>query len=205
LGVLEQVLAMKRETLATIVSMAVSLTALTLVVLHASFRNLGIDITTVSLLAIAALPWLGSILKSIELPGVLKIEYQQLVKIGEEAAKAKLLAPPPKVKPTYVTLAREDPNLALAALRLEIEKRLRLAAQKRGLAVDLLSVGPLLRQLQDLGMITEDEHRVLGDLLSLLNRAVHGADVDSKAADWAVNVGSQLLAALDQRWGLKPD
>ncbi len=195
---------MKRETLATVVVTVVSLTAFAFALLHALFRNLGIDITTVSLLAIAALPWLGSILKSIELPGV-KIEYQQLVKIGEEAAKAKLLAPPPKVKPSYVALASEDPNLALAGLRLEIEKRLRLEAQKRGLAVDLLSVGPLLRQLQDRGVITEDEHRVLGDLLSLLNRAVHGAEVDPKATNWAIDVGSQLLAALDQRWGPSAD
>jgi hypothetical protein len=196
-------LGMKRETVATVVLTAVSLTALTFVVLHALFRNLGIDSTTALLLGLAALPWLGSILKSIELPGGVKIEY--LEKIQEDAAKANLLAPSPEEKPIYMGLARDDPNLLLANLRLEIEKRLRHVAQKQGLAVDQLSVGPLLRRLQDLGMITEDEHRVLGNLLSLLNRAVHGAEVDSKAADWAIDIGSQLLAALDQRWGFTAD
>jgi hypothetical protein len=198
-------LGMKRETLATVVLTAVSFTALAFAVLHALFRILEIDITTVLLLGLAVLPWLGSILKSIEIPGGVKIEYQRFEKIQEDAAKANLLAPSPEVKPKYEGLARDDPNLLLANLRLEIEKRLRRVAQKQGLAVDQLSIGPLLRQLQDLGMITEDEHRVLGDLLSLLNRAVHGAEVDSKAADWAIDIGSQLLAALDQRWGFTAD
>jgi hypothetical protein len=166
---------------------------------------LGIDSTTVLLLAIAALPWLGSIFKSVELPGGLKVEYRDLVKVGEEAAKANLLATPPKEKPAFLALAPADPNLALAGLRIEIERRLRMMAGKEGLEADRLSVGPLLRQLQDHGIINEQEHRVLGDLLPLLNRAVHGADVDAKAADWAIDVGSQLLAALDQRWGFKPD
>jgi len=40
---------------------------------------------------------------------------------------------------------------------------------------------------------------VLSDMIGLLNAAVHGAEVDSKAADWAMEVGPRLLKALDER------
>jgi hypothetical protein len=37
------------------------------------------------------------------------------------------------------------------------------------------------------------------DMIGLLNSAVHGAIVDQNTANWAVNVGPELLASLDKR------
>ncbi len=36
-------------------------------------------------------------------------------------------------------------------------------------------------------------------MISLLNEAVHGAKVDKKALDWAMEVGPRILKALDKR------
>ena len=52
--------------------------AIILAVLHILFPTLGIDATTIALLAIGALPWIIPMLKSVELPGGIKIELRDL-------------------------------------------------------------------------------------------------------------------------------
>ena len=47
--------------------------------------------------------------------------------------------------------------------------------------------------------MTEHERSVLADMVGLLNNAVHGAKVDHRAASRAIDVGSRLLKALDER------
>lgn len=110
---------------------------------------MGIDLTTLLLLVIAALPWLAPIFKSLELPGGLKVEFQELEKAKEEASRAGLLAKPAENKrePAYLLVAQEDPNLALAGLRIEIERRLAAIARVKGLEDRRYSIGQLLRQL----------------------------------------------------------
>ncbi len=48
-------------------------------------------------------------------------------------------------------------------------------------------------------ILSKQEYSVLGDMIGLLNSAVHGAEVDSKATDWALDVGPRLLKALEER------
>lgn len=43
------------------------------------------------------------------------------------------------------------------------------------------------------------ERAVIADLIVLLNKAVHGAEVDNKAAQWAIETGPRILRALDQK------
>lgn len=40
---------------------------------------------------------------------------------------------------------------------------------------------------------------MLADMMGLLNGAVHGAKIDSRAADWAMDVGPRLPASLDKK------
>jgi hypothetical protein len=151
----------------------------------------------------AALPLLSPVLKSIELPGGLKIELQDLEKARTEANRAGLLAPAGSEAkaPAYSfqLVAERDPNLALAGLRIEIEKRLGQLALSRQLEVGKASVGQLLRLLDGHGLLTSQERMVLADLIGLLNGAVHGATVDERAAQWAMDVGPRLLGALDAK------
>jgi hypothetical protein len=189
-------------------SLTFSVIMIVIAVVHMTYPSLAIDATFVTLLVIATLPWLAPILeslrpilKSLELPGV-RIEFAELEKAKEEADQVGLLVQPEPTtpQPAYLSVAEADPNLALAGLRIEIERRLRAMAQAKGVQnVDHQSSGQLMLSLRRFNVLSSQEFNVLGELLGLLNRAVHGADVDRNAARWAIEVGPRLLAALDQR------
>jgi hypothetical protein len=80
---------MRRETIVAIVITAV---ALMIVILHNVFPQLKIDGITFGLLILAAVPWLAPLIKSIELPGIGKIELQELKRQAEEARGAAISA-----------------------------------------------------------------------------------------------------------------
>jgi hypothetical protein len=145
---------------------------------------------------------LAPLLKSIELPG-LKIELRELEKVGQDAKAVGLIAQPGSDEtahpPAYISIAESDPNLALAGLRIEIERRLIAMAKTTGKDVQRESAGQLMRFLHKEKLLSNAEFSTLQELLVLLNRAVHGAYVDSNAAHWAISVGPQITAALDER------
>ncbi|MGB5756312.1 MAG: hypothetical protein WBM50_05310, partial [Acidimicrobiales bacterium] len=58
-------------------SVGLSGAAVALAVLHVAFPDIEIDAVTVALLAIATVPWLAPLLKTIELPGGWKFELRQ--------------------------------------------------------------------------------------------------------------------------------
>jgi hypothetical protein len=178
----------------------ISVIAILLAVGHLIWPNAKIDAITIILIAIAVLPWLGSIFKSIELPGGVKVEYKDLEKAKEQAEKAGLLATPSskKEEPAYLAVAEHDPNLALAGLRIEIERRLQTLARANRIE-SKGGMGNLLRQLFKHEVLSSNEMGTLADMTVLLNSAVHGADVDQRAALWAFEIGPQLLAGLDER------
>ncbi len=62
-----------------------------------------------------------------------------------------------------------------------------------------MGIGQLLRDLTQREVLTNDEHSILADMVNMLNAAVHGAIVDRRSADWAIDVGSRLLTSLDER------
>src|SRR5215216_2964737 len=64
----------------------VSAGALLIALVHVIWPDIEIDAVTVVLLAVAAVPWLGPIFKSIELPGGWKFEYQ-VQQIREQVEK----------------------------------------------------------------------------------------------------------------------
>jgi hypothetical protein len=183
----------------------VTLVALALALGHLLWPSLAIDAITVMLVATAVVPWLAPLFKSLELPGGWKVEFQeQLRETVERAEQVGLLAPPaaplaPQIEYSFLRLADEDPNLALAGLRIEIEKRLVALAEKHGIEVRGRGVGQLLRLLSDRSILGHQERSILSDLTGLLNSAVHGATVDRKTAEWAMEIGPRLLHALDDR------
>lgn len=60
-------------------------------------------------------------------------------------------------------------------------------------------LGRLLRELSSKGVLTDDESAVLADLTHLLNSAVHGATVDPRATEWAMDVGPQLIQSFEEK------
>lgn len=180
---------------------AITTVALLVAMVHLIWPGLKIDSTTVVLLVVAVIPWLGSVFKSIEFPGGAKVEYPDLEKAGQSASRAGLLSVGTTLKegPSFIAVAEEDPNLALAGLRIEIEKRLRAIAARRGIDDRRISIGQLLRALASAGALSDEQRSVLSDLMGTLNMAVHGAEVSRQSAEWAIDVGPRLLASLDER------
>jgi hypothetical protein len=180
----------------------ITLLALVIAIVHLIWPGIRIDAITVTLIVVAVLPWLSSLFKSIELPGGLKIEYQELEQIEERARNAGLLTEEAtKTTENYAfqTVATTDPNLALAGLRIELEKRLIKLAESRDLKATRQGINTLLVDLNRRELIGGSERALLSDLAELLNSAVHGAVVEPSAAEWALDIGPQILRALDER------
>jgi len=187
------------------IQLLISSIAILLAIVHIVLPNLTVDLITVALLIIAIIPWLGSLFRVVELPGGIKVEYQELEKVTESAKRAGLLKTkstkslPMARKPVYQDIALEDPNLALAGLRIEIEKRLIEIANSHNIKTHKTSVGTLSRILKDQKILTDQEYSALSDMIVMLNSAVHGAVVERDAVKWALDTGNQILHALDEK------
>jgi hypothetical protein len=182
---------------------AISIGAAVVAIAHLLWPGVAIDGVTATLLLVVLLPWLQPLFKSLELPGGVKVEFQELESVARRAEAAGLLAAPssPEQAPKYsfLQVATTDPNLALAGLRIELERRLEHLARSRGANDAPSGIGNLLRYLNLRQLIGGAERAVLSDLVALLNAAVHGATVDSQAAEWALEIGPRILQALEER------
>jgi hypothetical protein len=156
------------------------------------------------LTVLALSPWLIKILKTLEMAGI-KVEFrEQLAQITERAEDAGLLSEPDQrlgTQETYESIYNSDPTLALAGLRIELERRLGELATVSGLkgGPPRRGVGQLIRILSDEGVLDRDEASVIADLLPLMNKAVHSEEYSQEAAGWAIRVGPELLAAIDRK------
>lgn len=185
-----------------ITKIAITVAALSIATIHIIWPELKIDTITLTLLLVAVVPWLAQVFKSLEFPGGWKIEFQQeLQKAKMRADEVGLLSGKIKSETPYSfqIVADEDPNLALAGLRIEIEKRLSQIAESYQIDSSRSSAGRLLIILGQKNLLSHQEQSVLSDMMGLLNRAVHGIKIDSRAADWAMDVGPRLLASLDEK------
>ena len=146
---------------------------------------------------------MAPLFKSLELPGGWKFEFQDLTNIQERAGEAGLLSEGDEMPEySYQLVADQDPNLALAGLRIEIENRLVKLAESADIDVRRSSVGRLMTVLNKKNLISFEEKSILADLVGTLNAAVHGANVDDRSADWAMEIGPKLLKTLDDK--IKP-
>ena len=181
----------------------VSLGALLLALSHIIWPLLAIDAITLALIIIAILPWLAPLVKSLELPGGWKVEFQELQKVASRAETAGLLAVEASQKEvdfSFQSIANSDPILALAGLRIEIEKRLSQLTKIHNLNQrHPMGVGQALRALAQAEVLTNEERSILSDMVNILNSAVHGGDVVPHVASWAIDIGPRLLTSLDER------
>lgn len=182
---------------------SISIIALVIAIVHSIWPGVTIDSITVAMVVVAIIPWLAPLMKSVELPGGTKIEFREFEKAQEKAEKVGLLSNEVETRKipdhTFLMVAEEDPKLALAGLRIEIEKRLRTIANRQGIPSQNKGVGQLLKLLSENNLLSNEERSVLLDMVGLLNGAVHGIDVDDRTAQWALDVGPRILKGLDER------
>jgi hypothetical protein len=110
---------------------------------HVILPSVKVDTATLALLALAVVPWLAPLIQSVELPGGIKVEMRDLREAERKAGAAGLLADQagPSKQYVFAEIAERDPNLALAGLRIEIERRLKHLGESQGLDVHMQAWG----------------------------------------------------------------
>jgi len=166
------------------------------IVFRLIWPNVKIDVIAFGLFVVAVLPWLSSILESAKFPGGWEVKFRDV----QRAASRVTAGAEPKftaaLEPAFVSIASQDPNLALVGLRIEIEKRLRQLAVKHGLA-DRLPLRQILNELRRKEILDPQVLQGLDELIIAGNNAAHGATVQDSIAQWAIDYGPNILATLD--------
>ena len=140
-----------------------------------------ISATTLGLVTIAALPWLLPYLqrsnlgiRKLKTPGGFEFEFSEFAKEAEEAGLLKTT----DKKYSFEEIYDRDPNLALAGLRIEIERRINTLSELAGLPQRRRSMGSAIRDLNKNGVFQGHEFSLLADLIPALNAAVHAQNLD---------------------------
>ena len=185
------------------IQISITIASIAIAAVHMIWPDLKIDAVTLTLVIVAVVPWLAPLFKSLELPGGLKFEFQELERVKQEIKAAGLIdgTPPEKASSyTFLDVAESNPELALAGLRIELEKSLRTLAEQQGLASERYrGVGFLMRDLHQKQVISDQEKAALADMIGTLNKAVHGQDLDHRATQWVIDIGPQILDSLNAR------
>lgn len=179
----------------------ISLIAVGVLILRIVYPQLNIDSITLGLIVVAILPWMSDLIESAKFPGGWEVRFRDLQAAGEKitarvAPRAEKLEEPNLPRPTFVTIAENDPNLALVGMRIEIERRLReYASQHQLTATGRLT--SLLKELAQKQVLPRETIRGLEVLIQAGNEAAHGAVVPPDVAGWAIETGPEVLLALD--------
>ena len=183
-----------------------SMIAILAIIARMLWPEIKIDSITLVLIVLALLPWFSEIIESAKLPGGWEIKFRDMQKAAEKvveqgsaqsSSKEAKAASSETIEPAFLHIAERDPNLALAGLRIEIEKRLRLLARYFQIP-DQLSLTQTLRELQKREILTANALGGLQELISAGNQAAHGAKVEDSVADWAISYGPVILKTLDK-------
>ncbi len=187
---------------------SITLGAIGVGVIHIIWPNLNIDAISLSLIILAVIPWLAPLFRSMELPGGIKFEFQELERVQKEAKAVGLVSDQPtknKYKYPFLEIAETYPQLALASLRIELEKSLKALAMKTKVACSECvnhkghGVSSLTRDLFHKGVISAQEKAVLEDMIGTLNRAVHDEELDIRAAQWVIDIGPKILDSINSK------
>ena len=163
--------------------------------------TLKLELNTIILIFIAMLPWLSGSLKSFRGFG-LEIDFQELNDAGEKVKKSFGLDTkdsPKNQKLMWIEIFDNDPNLALAGLRIEIEKSLRDIAKSYNLETKHKFFDSFIFLLEREKILSPEEAASLKNLRPILNSAVHGATIDKRALDLVVDIGPKILESLRSR------
>ena len=182
----------------TVIQIILSFIGIGAAVVHVAHPELAVDSVTFGFLLIAVLPWLAPLIKAAELPGGIKIEFQDVQAAAEKITLCSSSKLDQKEQPeaAYLSIVDQDPNLALTGLRIEIEKRLRELAPLVGLPKSR-PLSQLIRDLQAESVLSSEQSSGLLELVSLVNQAAHGVEVSPSAAYSAIQSGPQVLSVLD--------
>jgi len=181
-----------------VISIIVSILFVTMAILHVFVDAVTIDSIAIILLVLASLPWLFPYLKSLELPGGVKIELKDIKSAVEKVSKGENEETISEVN-EYAFLkdiAAHDSSLALVAIRIEIEKSIR---NSIGEERHFMALSQGISKLVSDEVITRDIAEGLRELIQLGNKAAHGVEVESEAALYVIENASKVLTPFKEQ------
>jgi hypothetical protein len=167
--------------------------------------NLNVDSTSILLLAVMLVsPFIAAIKKVKFGDFEAEIDIDEIRKIKSETEKTlnenkedrderpEIYATNDAIK----ALAESDPVIALAKIRIELEKVLGQLARFSSVKISGLALGALVNKLTNQEIISHDLGKALREVIALCNRAIHGESISEEGARAIVDVGVELLEEL---------
>lgn len=165
-----------------------------------------VDSITILILFILSIPFVAQYLRKVKLPGA-EFEFKEeireareLVQLSvEKAEKAENAGEMRALRfETFKLFAvRElldsDPVLALAALRIEIERKLRSVANFIEVPMsDRLSISKLIDAVARRELLSVEQIAALRKILNMCNRAIHGSSISREEAREIIDLVEEL-------------
>jgi len=178
-----------------------------LIIVHGFWSDVfKVDSITILILCILSIPFVAQYLRKAKFPGA-EFEFkeeiretQKLVQRSVEQAEKAESAGEAKILPfeTFrLSAVRElldsDPVLALAALRIEIEKKLRTAADFLDLPIrDKLSISKLIEVVSRKDLLSFEQITALRKIINMCNKAIHGSLISNEEAREIIDLAEEL-------------
>jgi hypothetical protein len=194
------------------VSWSVGVIAFVLLLAHTfKWQQYNIDLNSILLLSIIGLVPLFELIRKIKFGDFeAEIAPSEVAKTSAKVQKDSGPETSPNIEENaadqyILELVQTDPSLALAKLRMDIEKVLQSLhsfAVKEKAPPRIYSIGKLLQDLKNREIIPIEISSNLSDVLSLANRAIHGESIRKSDAIELVKTG---LTILDELWAIHKD
>jgi hypothetical protein len=153
-----------------------------------------LTVIAATFIGLAGLPWFIELFETIKLPGGVELNLKKIADTLDSDPNE----PSIEDQAAFTYFDPRDPNIAMIALRVEIEKKLRLFAEKRGYdSKRRFGIPQLLSELHKDGVLEEKTVSIIRDMLPSLNAAAHGMEFPADTSEWVLLYGPKLLATLD--------
>lgn len=181
----------------------ITITGIALIIIHGLWTDyFRIDYFTIIILVILCIPYFSQFLKKAKVAGA-EFEFKdeiestkKVVKESVEKSKSKGEMKPLPFETFNMSTAKEivdsDPILALASLRIEIEKKLRLAAKFFNLGSTKSNLSAIIDALMSNEILSSEKVSALRKIIEMCNKAVHGYDITKREAKDIVNLMEEL-------------
>jgi len=187
------------------------LLAILLLIIHTfALMKISVDSTSILLLIIILIsPFINSIRRIKYGDFEAEIDPKEIQKIKKEAdGIIESSNQEDEIRPEiYATtksindLASSDPIIALAKLRIELEKTINKLATISGVKLKGPALSTLVRNLSNHGVITVNIGKSLTEVIGICNRAIHGEAISESSAKTIISLGVNILE--DLYWTIK--
>lgn len=176
--------------------------SLALIVIHLWYNGISVGWITIALLVISATPYVIPLVKSVDVPGVARVELRDVRKAASKITTGRqndgdLKRKDNEEAKSLRRLSKSDPSVALVGFRIDLEDKLMDLADQNNINTTEKDIPSILRNLSKKGVISEGVIGGVQELIYLGNRAARGEEVAPSAAEWVSNNASDILSSLD--------